>query len=337
MSAPLVRLEDVRKAFVRTSGRARWLRRERLRVPILSGVTFEVEAGGRLALLGANGAGKTTVLKTIATLLTPDSGRVEVCGSDALKHGRQVRELASYVLADERSFHWRLTGRQNLEFFAALNGLSPTVTRQRIRRLLDRLDLSAAADLGFWQYSTGMKQRLAIARALLVRPRVLLMDEPTRSIDASHAAEAWQLVREEIDAAEGCLVLVTHQLQEAFSLCGRVAILADGKVALETATDALHAVTADLDGFTLTLRSLSPAALAAGQAFPGVRELRLCSQMGDEQVVELWAADPAFALGDFLGQLTASGATVCALQRTTPIQGVLQRLLSAPLVREVAR
>ncbi|MCC7363111.1 MAG: ABC transporter ATP-binding protein [Dehalococcoidia bacterium] len=334
MTAPLVRLEDVHKAFARASGPSWRLWRERLRVPVLSGVTFEVEAGGRLALLGANGAGKTTVLKSIATLLTPDSGRVEVCGFDAVRSGRQVRELVSYVLADERSFHWRLTGRQNLEFFADLNGLSKTATRQRIRRLLDRLDLSSAADMGFWQYSTGMKQRLAIARALLVRPRVLLMDEPTRSIDASHAAEAWQLVREEIDAADGCLVLVTHQLQEAFSLCSRVAILADGRVALETTADSLHAVTADLDGFTLTVRSLSSAALAAGQAFPGVREFRLCSQMGDEQVVELWAADATFALGDFLGKLTESGVTVCALQRTTPIQGVLQRLLHAPVPRE---
>lgn len=335
MTAPMVRLEDVHKTFPTGSGIRALLRRGGPGVEILRGVSFEVSPGGRTALLGANGVGKTTVLKAIAGLLQADRGRVELFGRDVSRARRYPRGV-TYVLADERSFSWRLTARENLEFFAALNHLPGREVQPRIHYLLERLDLAAAADVGFWKFSTGMKQRLAIARALLTRPRVLLMDEPTRSIDATHAAEVWRLVRDEMDQGDGCLILVTHQLQEALSLCDRVAILADGQIALETPTDALHFYTADLDGFTLTVRGLTSEAMAAGQCFPGIRELRLCAEIGDDQVLELWVGDNSFALGDFLDAFTSAGAVICSLQRTTPLQAVLQRLLAPAGERSTA-
>ncbi|MGE5596743.1 MAG: ABC transporter ATP-binding protein [Hyphomicrobiales bacterium] len=335
MSGPLVRMEHVEKAFRPRRGLRVW-RQPGPASRVLQDVSFEVPAGGRMALLGANGAGKTTILKIVAGLLIPDGGSVEVCGFDALRQPRQAHDAVTYVLADERSFHWRLTARENLEFFGALDGLPGKYIAQRIDWLLQRLDLTAAKEMPFWQFSVGMKQRLAIARALLHRPKVLLMDEPTRSVDAAHASEVWQLVREEVDDGEGCLVVVTHHLQEALSLCDQVAILADGRLALQTSTEALKVSTADLDGFTLTVRGMTPRLLGDMQAVAGVRELRICAEIGGEQTLELWTRDSDFPLGDFLGALTAADIVICSLQRRTPLQAVLERLLQREAMGAVA-
>jgi ABC-2 type transport system ATP-binding protein len=325
----MIEVEGLSKHFDVGNPLRRLLGRPGPCVEVLRGVDLSVRRGDFLALLGANGAGKTTVLKTIATLLLPDAGRVRVCGHDVTTHGRQVREAVGYVLADERSFHWRLSGRENLEFFAALHGIPAAAARARIRTLLDRLDLGAVAARGFGEYSTGMKQRLAIARALLGRPRVLVMDEPTRSVDTAHATAVWRLVREEVEEAEGCVVLVTHHIQEALALCGRVAVLSGGVIALDTSADRLQAVTAGLDGFTLAVRGLRPPDLPALRHFPGVRDIRIASQVAGEQTLEVWTTNGDLPLAGFIGELTGRGATVCSLQRSTPLQAVIERLTAA--------
>jgi ABC-type taurine transport system ATPase subunit len=232
-----------------------------------------------------------------------------------------VREIAGYVLADERGFHWRLSGEENLEFFATLNGIHGTATRTRIHALLRRLDLLDAARRGFAEYSTGMKQRLAIARALPGRPRVLLMDEPTRSIDPGHTAEVWRPVRDEVAAADGCVVLVTHQVQEALSLCSRIA--------LDTTPRQMESFALALDGFTISVRNLPARDLDALRAFPGVRDIRITSQVAGEQVLEVWTHDGDLPLASFIGELTGAGATICLLQWATPLRGVLERVLAA--------
>jgi ABC-2 type transport system ATP-binding protein len=292
-------------------------------------VNLEVSEGEFLALLGANGAGKTTILKIIATLLLPDAGSVSVLGHDALKHGRQVRAQMGYVLADERSFHWRLTVRENLEFFAGLNRLDGGPARARIDHLLSRLDLLEVEASSFSALSTGMKQRLAVARALLPRPRVLLMDEPTRSVDVANASHVWQLVREEMADANGCVILVTHNVQEALGLCDRLAILSEGQIVVDTPAHRLNALAADLDGFSLAVRGLTPTALASLSRFPGIRDIRIASQLKGEQTLDVWTEDGDLPLASFISELTSLGATLCSLRRATSLQGVLERLLGA--------
>jgi ABC-2 type transport system ATP-binding protein len=325
----MVEVEGLRKKFSSAGPLARLRsRRPADCVEVLRGIDLEIHEGDFVALLGANGVGKTTVMKTIATLLHPDSGTVTVLGHDSQRHEKRVREAVGYVMADERSFHWRLSGPENLEFFAKLDGIGALAGRERIAHLLSRLDLSGAGERPFGQFSTGMKQRLSVARALLKRPRVLLMDEPTRSIDPAHAAEVWRLVREEMEAVSGCLIVVTHQIQEALSLCSRVAILASGQIVLNTSARSMERYAADLDGFTVSVRGLAQGGLEQLRTFQGIRDVRVASQVSGEQVLEVSTHNGDLALAGFLGEITGMGGTICSLQRATPLQGVVERLLS---------
>jgi ABC-2 type transport system ATP-binding protein len=336
----MIRVEGLHKRFVLGHPLRLLVRRPRSSVEVLNDVSLSVAPGEFLALLGANGAGKTTLLKTIATLLHPDRGRVSVCGHDTVSDEHRARSLVGCVLADERSFHWRLNSRENLEFFAALSGLRSAEARLRIRTLLEALDLAAVAGQSFGQLSTGMKQRLAVARALLARPRVLLLDEPVRSIDAAHAAEIWQLVRREVAAVDGCVVLVSHQIQEALDLCERVAILAGGRIALDTSSQRIQSAALGLEGLTIAVRGLERRSIPHLERFPGVRSIRVATQTAEEETLEVWTVGNELDLAGFVAELTGSGATICSLQRTPPLQGVLERLAAVAVdaagAREVA-
>ena len=198
-------------------------------VRALSDVTLEVASGQVFGLLGPNGAGKTTLLKVLATLVRPSEGQAKVNGADVVHDDREVRRLVGLATGDERGFYWRLTGRENLEFFAGLRGLGPRAARRRSDAVLEIIGLGSAAGELVARYSTGMRQRLAIARALLGDPPVLLLDEPTRSLDPEAADQTRALLR--AMAQEGRTIMIsTHGLAEAAGLCDRVAILIGGRV-----------------------------------------------------------------------------------------------------------
>lgn len=199
-------------------------------VRALYGVSLHVERGEVFGLLGPNGAGKTTLLKVLATLLLPSEGHAQVNGADLVRDEAVVRRAVGLATGDERGFYWRLTGRENLEFFAGLQGLSPWTARRRAGAVLELVDLLPYAQEVVTRYSTGMRQRLSIARALLGNPRVLLLDEPTRSLDPG-AAQRVQALIQRLAREEGMTVLlVTHHLGEARAICHRVAILVAGRV-----------------------------------------------------------------------------------------------------------
>jgi ABC-2 type transport system ATP-binding protein len=149
----------------------------------LDDVSFSIEAGEIVALAGRNGAGKTTLLDVLSTLLLPSAGTARVAGFDVVGQGRDVRRRAGYAMTGPRGFYTQLTGRHNLEFFAALHPQIPD-PRARVAELVPMLDLSAFVDQRVRECSDGMQQRLVLARALLGRPDVLLLDEPTRALDA---------------------------------------------------------------------------------------------------------------------------------------------------------
>jgi ABC-2 type transport system ATP-binding protein len=202
-------------------------------VQALAGIDLAVAPGEIVALLGPNGAGKSTLMRILATTVLPDGGTVRVAGYDAVTQASAVRGSIGLTLGDERSWYWRLSGRHNLEFFAALYGLRRRDARARVEELLAQVDLSAAADRRFDGYSSGMRMRLSLARALLPQPRVLLLDEPTRSLDPVAAAafrahvvalgQAWQMA----------VLYTTHDLHEAAAIAHRVVVLARGQVAAE--------------------------------------------------------------------------------------------------------
>ena len=203
-------------------------RAERIRA--LRGVDLEVHEGEILGLLGPNGAGKTTLLKILSCLVLPDHGRALVGGEDTANESR-VKPKIGLVQSDERSFYWRLSGRENLRFFACLYDVPRRRREARIDELLARVDLTEAAGQRFSDYSSGMKQRLAIARALLHDPPILFMDEPTKSLDPAAAKSFRTFVKDELQERGGkTILLATHNLHEAEDLCDRVAILAKGRI-----------------------------------------------------------------------------------------------------------
>jgi ABC-2 type transport system ATP-binding protein len=222
---PVVVVDSVSKTFPRRGAIFARRRGERA----LDAVSLQVEAGSVLVLLGSNGSGKTTLLKLISGMLFPDSGQIRVAGCETRRQGNGVRRQVGFAVAHERSFFARLTARENLEYFAALDDLWGAEARRRIDRLLALVGLDAHAGKLTREFSAGMYQRLAIARALLKQPAVMLLDEPSRSLDPRATGEMWRLVRE--SATQGSAVLVaSHSLDEATHLANEVVLLDHGMV-----------------------------------------------------------------------------------------------------------
>ncbi|MEA1906400.1 MAG: ABC transporter ATP-binding protein [Euryarchaeota archaeon] len=194
-------------------------------------VNLNVKNGELFGILGPNGAGKTTLIKMLCTLISPTVGTAYVNGYDIAKDSGKVRESIGFITADERSFYWRLTGRQNLKFFASLHNFYSGDAEARIDKLLSLVGMGERADDRFLSYSAGMKQRMAIARGLLNDPAVIFMDEPTRALDPGAAQNVREFVRDRIVGDEGKTVfLSTHHLPEAEELCDRIAIINDGRI-----------------------------------------------------------------------------------------------------------
>lgn len=197
----------------------------------LDRISFSMAQGEVLGLLGPNGAGKTTLINILCTLLTPTSGEVRVGGHDLRTSSEQARKLVGLVTSNERSFYWRLTGRQNLRFFAKLYHVSDDDADRRIAEFLEVLDLADFADQRFDSYSTGIRQRFAFARALLHKPHILFMDEPTKGLDPNASRSLLQFIQERIlKLWRPTIIITSHNLTEIETLCDRVAILDHGRL-----------------------------------------------------------------------------------------------------------
>jgi len=235
---PAVETRDLVKIFER-GRRTIWqrVRREpdkRDRFRAVDGIDLVVEPGEIFGLLGPNGAGKTTTMKMLATLLIPTSGTIRVLGVDPLERPREVRARLGAMLSGERSLYWKLTGRENLEYFAALYHVPPGETKARIASVLAAVKLADRADDYVERYSTGMRQRLALARALLPNPPLVVLDEPTVGLDPQASRDLRDRVRE-LKAQGRTVLLTTHYMEEADQLCDRVAIIDHGRiVAMDT-------------------------------------------------------------------------------------------------------
>lgn len=197
---------------------------------VIRSVDLEVRAGELFCMVGANGAGKTTLIKMLCNLILPTSGEVFINGHDMLIDPDAARSSIGLVTGDERSFYWRLTGRQNLDFFATLYNLKPLARNKRIEELLKILHIEEP-DKRFQEYPSGIKQRLSIARALLNDPAVLFMDELTKNLDPTSARSLRIFIKESLVNKQGKTVFFsTHQLYEVEELADRVAFMVKGQI-----------------------------------------------------------------------------------------------------------
>ncbi|MGD0824609.1 MAG: ABC transporter ATP-binding protein [Terriglobales bacterium] len=222
--------ESVRKIFRHRPALFNWLGRERHGETIaLKDVSFSAAAAEVVALLGPNGSGKTTALKLISTMLLPDAGAVRVGGFEARRDAGKVRRQVGIAVAAERSFFPRLSARENLEFFATLDEVSRGERAQRVEEVLRDTGLEEQADILVMKFSSGMYQRLGIARALVKRPSVLLLDEPTRSLDAGTTAHFWATIRA-LARQQTTVLLATHNFAEAAAVADRLLLLHRGEL-----------------------------------------------------------------------------------------------------------
>ena len=295
MPSVAISIENVSKTYPVPLARTRQLFRMKTAAPVeaLRGVSFDVREGEIFGLIGRNGAGKTTLTKIIATLVQPTSGAVTVCGFDSVRDEERVRASIGLAGAEERSFYWRLTVEQNLTFFARLYGLSARGARRRIAELLELLELASLRRRRFGELSTGNKQRMAVARALLNSPPVLLLDEPTRSLDPVAAARTRELIGRLARSTPPATVLLTsHNLAEVEELCERVAVISRGRIRALDAPRRLRSAHRQQEHVRLAVGGLSAeraAALLRGVVArpevseqPGAARVGFTREVGDD-------------------------------------------------------
>jgi ABC-2 type transport system ATP-binding protein len=224
-----IEAHELRRTYMTHTGT---IRRRTKEIEAVRGVSFAIEPGELFGLLGPNGAGKTTTIKMLITLLIPTAGTARVLGLDVVKDAREVRRRIGYVFGGERGVYERLSGYDNLRYFAELYGVPPRTQKHRIEELLELVGLKGREHERAEGYSRGMKQRLHVARGLLHDPEVLFLDEPTIGLDPVGARELRSTIAS-LTAAGKTILLTTHYMFEADALCDRIAVISKGNIVAE--------------------------------------------------------------------------------------------------------
>jgi len=219
---PAIIAENISKTF-----RSGWLRQRRKEA--LKGVSLQVEKGEIFGILGPNGAGKTTLLSILSTLLLPDRGTIRIFGIDSLKNEHRIRERVN-VSSGNANFLWSLTVKENLHFYGMLYGLNHKVRAERVEAAIHFLELEEHQDVPFDSLSTGLKQRLSLAKSLLNNPDLLFLDEPTVGLDPSVSIHIREQIRKIQKERGMTALLTTHNMREAEYLCDRIAFLREGEI-----------------------------------------------------------------------------------------------------------
>jgi ABC-2 type transport system ATP-binding protein len=248
------------------------IRRRPLEVEAVRGVSFAIEEGELFGLLGPNGAGKTTTIKMLITLLIPTSGTARVLGRDVVRDAQWVRKHIGYVFGGERGLYERLSGFDNLRYFAELYGVEPRLQRRRIDELLELVALKGREKERVEGYSRGMKQRLHVARGLLHDPAVLFLDEPTIGLDPVGARELRATIASLSEGGKTVL-LTTHYMFEADALCDRIAVIARGRIVAEGTPGELKARVAEGNVVEVETFGIDERALERVRSLAGVRSV----------------------------------------------------------------
>lgn len=294
-------------------------------------LSCEIFSGELFGLLGPNGAGKTTVFRMLSATTTPDSGTATVLGHNVVTQASKVRRVVSCVYSNERTLYWRLSAQENLRLWASLNNLHGAEGRARIAEVLQKVDLSDTGEKLVAMFSSGMRQRLLIARALLSRPRLLLLDEPTRSLDPVSARNFRHLLRHITSEGDGCTVmLATHNSEEAMELCDRVAVLDHGRL-LALGTSAELALKFGDEEYCLWTRNPDHPAILMLDAEGRTRLIDVIpADAGGWYCVRLAIPGGMDRSTQILGCLTASGVDVARFeQKNLSLAELIERVVSS--------
>jgi ABC-2 type transport system ATP-binding protein len=289
----------------------------------LVGVNLEVSQGEIFGLLGPNGAGKTTLIKILSTLLLPSSGAASISGLDVVERSREVRAKLGLIYGDERTFFWRLSAIENLRFYAGLYGIPGAQAEERIDHLLDLVGLEGEAHRPMHHFSTGMKQRAAIARGLLNNPEVLFMDEPTRSLDPVAAKELRALIEERVVDRSRTVLLATHQIQEAEALCDRVAFISQGRIEHTGTVHQLQRLFRTEELHRVVVSRMEGTALEALRNFPGVRSLSVEPLDDSTYSLEIGVERGTAVLPQIIREIVSAGGDVwSSMQRELTLEEI---------------
>jgi ABC-2 type transport system ATP-binding protein len=264
-------------------------------------VSFEIQEGELFGLLGPNGAGKTTTVKMLTTLLIPTSGSASVKGFDVVAQAEEVRKRIGFIFGGERGLYWRLSGTDNLRYFASLYSIDPDITKKRIPYLLDMVGLNGRGDEKVEGYSRGMKQRLHVARTLLHDPDVLFLDEPTLGLDPVGAREFRQVILD-LQSEKKTILLTTHYMFEADALCDRIAVIDHGCIVALDTPGGLKTHVSDLNVVEVETFGAPESALEKLRALPFADSLSVDDQ-GQKQILLIQTARGAEAVPDVMSAL----------------------------------
>ena len=296
-----IKIENLGRIFSTTTGT---IRRTRKDVTALENINLVVEPGELFGLLGPNGAGKTTLTRILSTVLLPTSGRAEVLGMDVVNDTKHLRPRIGMVYGGERGLYWRLSGRDNIQYFADLYLVPPEVSRKRIPELLELVGLKDRADERVEGYSRGMKQRLHIARGLINNPDVLFLDEPTIGLDPIAARELRNVIAE-LHQKGTTIFLTSHYMYEVDELCQRVAVVNKGKIVMTDTPTALKQLVANLEVVEVECLDASAEALATLRAHPRVESVNV-ENRDQIQVLQIQSPGGVGSVPEFLRILEAA-------------------------------
>ncbi len=264
-------------------------------------VSFDIQEGELFGLLGPNGAGKTTTTKMLTTLLIPTSGSASVKRFDVVAQADEVRRRIGFIFGGERGLYWRLSGNDNLRYFASLYNVDPDITKKRIPYLLDMVGLNGRGDEKVQGYSRGMKQRLHVARTLLHNPDILFLDEPTLGLDPVGAREFRNVILN-LQSEKKTILLTTHYMFEADALCDRIAVINHGRIIALDTPGGLKSKVSDLNVVEVETFGLPDAILEKLRSLPFVDSLSVEDQ-DQKQMLLVQTARGAEAVPDIMGAI----------------------------------
>ena len=316
-----IQVNTLRRVYKSTLG---VFRRKTKEVIAVDDISFEVEPGELFGMLGPNGAGKTTTVKMLTTLLIPTGGTATILGSDVVKQADAIRPRIGFIFGGERGLYWRLSGADNLRYFASLYQIDPDVSVKRIPYLLELVGLTDRASEKVEGYSRGMKQRLHIARTLLNDPEVLFLDEPSIGLDPVAARDIRRVVRDLRDARK-TILLTTHYMFEADELCRRIAVVNHGRIIALDTPDALKRFVQDLAVVELEVKAIAPNTVERLKQLPFVDAVTV-EEREQSALVSVQSPRGSEAVPDLLGQFS-DGAILKISVREPTLEDAYVRLV----------